>query len=246
MFAQVDSNFKGAQHSHLPAQRRKSRHVLFFADQWSRSNQLQQQGTPGIIASRSCPALLNLSQAGMLSAPDHAATSLASSGSLSITPVSSVDAQAASCTDCFKKLALVTPEHSNSAVSFAGPGTVNPSRAYAVSPAQRTTNRLMVVLQPLSLGPGILLLSFLLLQDVLVGSKHVVGMKLQDWVFAALPHTVAMLAPLVIVFLTLSTRKCALLSCATCRTRAGPVLAVYLKREAPVSSDWPAKVSGLE
>ena len=74
-----------------------------------------------------------------------------------------------------------------------------------MSPAQRLTNRLMVLLQPFSLGPGILLLSFLLLQEVLVGAKQRVGMQLQDYVFGLLGHPVGMLAPLVMAFLTLST-----------------------------------------
>lgn len=63
----------------------------------------------------------------------------------------------------------------------------------------------MVVLQPLSLGPGILLLSFLLLHEVMVGSKHTIGLRLQDVVFGRLPHYISMTGPLVMAFLILRT-----------------------------------------
>jgi hypothetical protein len=76
---------------------------------------------------------------------------------------------------------------------------------------QRVSNRLMVVLQPLSLGPGILLLSFLLLHEVMVGSKHTVGLRLQDVVFGLLPQYVTMTGPLFMAFLMLSTGETTLL-----------------------------------
>jgi hypothetical protein len=73
------------------------------------------------------------------------------------------------------------------------------------SSKQHVSNILMVVLQPLSLGPGILLLSFLLLHEVMVGSKHTVGLRLQDVVFGRLPQYISMTGPLVMAFLILST-----------------------------------------
>ena len=121
--------------------------------------------------------------------------------SISAQPISRSPTNKNSCAVCIKNAVDLCHCSSKCGATSGGTGP----NSCILPPVQRLTNRLMVLLQPFSLGPGILLLSFLLLQEVLVGTKQRVGMQLQDYVFGLLGHPVGMLAPLVMSFLTLST-----------------------------------------
>lgn len=181
----------------LSQQQRLVHHTSFFADRWSRSNQ-QQPATAG--AGSSLP----------VGAGDVARIATSEAAAPAGSDTASQQGNSAGCgTVCLKSLGEDTAALCNW-TSKCGARTSRGHRtgSSTASNAQRVTDRVMVLLQPFSLGPGVLLLSFLLLQEVLTGDKKRVGMHMQDHLFRLLAPRTNMLAPLVVVFLTISTREC--------------------------------------
>ncbi|KAF6252281.1 hypothetical protein COO60DRAFT_1644178 [Scenedesmus sp. NREL 46B-D3] len=183
----------------LPQQQQQEQAANYFADKWQRCNKGTAAGTSAATAAKD-PAAITLGEPSC-SAAERCSSHGGNANSIGTGSVS---------VDCS---AFLSPFYRKGSSSSSGRLQQLPQparrgdelqRAY-LSKEQRWTNRLLVVLQHFSLGPGILLLSFMLLEDVLVGSKTVCGMHMHDNLLTWLPRGMDQLGPSFIGFFILST-----------------------------------------
>lgn len=188
---QVIRYCKEVQAAQQPEQQHLAHHATFFANRWSRCNKQQQvcsdNSSAQAAAQASAASLTATTDTGPANSCGICISTWCKDGASSMK-------QSCACTCTICKGTSNSDGAGGSAASIA-----------RVPTAQRLSNRLLVVLQPFSLGPGILLLTLLLLQEVLVSSRQRMGMHLQDLVFNLLPYHVSMLVPCVMAFLLLST-----------------------------------------
>eukprot|EP00882_Tetradesmus_deserticola_P018842 GHRQ01020237.1.p1 GENE.GHRQ01020237.1~~GHRQ01020237.1.p1 ORF type:complete len:597 (+),score=276.17 GHRQ01020237.1:265-1791(+) len=176
-------------------QQRQEQAASFFADKWQRCNKATSAGTSAATAAKD---------------PDAAATHNATGGAADWASMRGGDGNihrsgsvSVDCSAFFGSFYWNGSSSSSSSWQLQQPA--GHGSQLHLSRAQRVTNRLLVVLQHFSLGPGILLLSFLLLADVLVGPKDACGLHMQQNVLTWLPRGIPLLGPSFIGFFALST-----------------------------------------
>ncbi|WIA30035.1 hypothetical protein OEZ86_000130 [Tetradesmus obliquus] len=199
---QVDRCFNRATEARLEQQQQQERAASFFANKWQRCNKGTAAGTCAAAAPKDTAVSAFSDQS--CTTAGHARSGGSGNNGYS----SSIDNGPVplECSAFFNwnRCGSSSSSQLQQLPPPAGGGAVSHSGAH-LSRAQRLTNRLLVALQPFALGPGNLLLSFVLLEEVLVRSKPVCGLPMQNNLLTWLPRGMSLLAPSFIGFFVTST-----------------------------------------